>query len=232
MDYALLGKLCNTWRNYADIEDSWGSLFRIVEWYGRNQDVLQPAAGPGRWNDPDMVRSSPSLCLPPRGFHRPGCRAVAPWRAVQPPPTTLRAPLVCQQLLIGDFGLSLMQARVQVALWAVLAAPLFVSCNLRTISDEEKGLLQNPLMIYINQDPLGIQGRRIIQVGAAPPLPFPCITGTLAPSQQDLFPPDPPPPGALRPPSPGCPRAPSPGCSQAGRGTCTGATSACSSSHP
>lgn len=121
VDYTLLGKICNMWRNYADIEDSWGSLFRIVEWYAKHQDVLQPAAGPGRWNDPDMM-------------------------------------------LIGDFGLSLMQARVQVALWAVLAAPLFISCNLRTISDEEKGLLQNPLMIYINQDPLGIQGRRIIQI--------------------------------------------------------------------
>lgn len=47
------------------------------------------------------------------------------------------------------------------ALWTVLAAPLFMSTDLRTISAQNVDILQNPLMIKINQDPLGIQGRRI-----------------------------------------------------------------------
>lgn len=50
------------------------------------------------------------------------------------------------------------------ALWTVLAAPLFMSTDLRTISAQNVDILQNPLMIKINQDPLGIQGRRILKV--------------------------------------------------------------------
>lgn len=50
------------------------------------------------------------------------------------------------------------------ALWTVLAAPLFMSTDLRTISAQNMDILQNPLMIKINQDPLGIQGRRIRKV--------------------------------------------------------------------
>ncbi|XP_058013846.1 alpha-N-acetylgalactosaminidase-like isoform X7 [Ahaetulla prasina] len=57
VNYTLLGQICNFWRNYADIEDTWDSLFHIIEWYGDNQDILQPASGPGRWNDPDMKQN-------------------------------------------------------------------------------------------------------------------------------------------------------------------------------
>lgn len=71
---------------------------------------------------------------------------------------------LCPQLLVGNFGLSFEQARAQMALWTVLAAPLFMSTDLRTISAQNMDILQNPLMIKINQDPLGIQGRRILRV--------------------------------------------------------------------
>lgn len=50
------------------------------------------------------------------------------------------------------------------ALWTVMAAPLLMSTDLRTISPSAKEILQNRLMIQINQDPLGIQGRRIVKV--------------------------------------------------------------------
>lgn len=45
-----------------------------------------------------------------------------------------------------------------------MAAPLLMSTDLRTISPSAKEILQNRLMIQINQDPLGIQGRRIVKV--------------------------------------------------------------------
>ncbi|KAF6120532.1 alpha-N-acetylgalactosaminidase [Phyllostomus discolor] len=120
VNYSLLADICNLWRNYDDIQDSWSSVLSILDWFADNQDVLQPVAGPGHWNDPDM-------------------------------------------LLIGNFGLSFEQARAQMALWTVLAAPLFMSTDLRTISAQSVDILQNPLMIKINQDPLGIQGRRILK---------------------------------------------------------------------
>lgn len=68
------------------------------------------------------------------------------------------------QLIIGNFGLSYEQSRSQMALWTVMAAPLLMSTDLRTISPSAKEILQNRLMIQINQDPLGIQGRRIVKV--------------------------------------------------------------------
>lgn len=120
VNYTLLSDICNLWRNYDDIQDSWRSVLFILDWFVKHQDILQPLAGPGHWNDPDM-------------------------------------------LLIGNFGLSFEQARAQMALWTVLAAPLFMSTDLRTISPQNVNILQNPLMIKINQDPLGIQGRMILK---------------------------------------------------------------------
>lgn len=46
---------CNMWRNFDDIQDSWASVESIIDYYGNNQDVIVPNAGPGHWNDPDMV---------------------------------------------------------------------------------------------------------------------------------------------------------------------------------
>ena len=67
-------------------------------------------------------------------------------------------------MIIGNFGLSYDQSRAQMALWAVLASPLFMSVDLRTIRPEMKAILQNKNVISVNQDSLGIQGRRIFKV--------------------------------------------------------------------
>lgn len=120
INYTLLGEICNQWRNYDDIEDSWQSVLSIVDWFFGNQDQLQPVAGPGHWNDPDM-------------------------------------------LIIGNFGLSPEQSRSQMALWAIMAAPLIMSNDLRTLNSDARNVLQNKAIIAISQDVLGIQGRRLLQ---------------------------------------------------------------------
>ncbi|XP_053736825.1 alpha-N-acetylgalactosaminidase-like [Synchiropus splendidus] len=120
VNYTLLGQICNLWRNYDDIQDSWDSVVDIIDWFSKNQDILQPAAGAGQWNDPDM-------------------------------------------LIIGNFGLSLDQARSQMALWAVMAAPLIMSNDLRSLDNSVRAILQNKVAIAINQDPMGVQGRRLLQ---------------------------------------------------------------------
>lgn len=66
--------------------------------------------------------------------------------------------------MIGNFGLSWDQAVTQMAMWAVMAAPLFMSNDLRDISPQAKWLLQNKEVIAINQDPLGKQGYQVIKV--------------------------------------------------------------------
>ena len=50
-----LGQYCNSWRNYVDIQNGPESLNTIINWFATNQDELGKAAGPGGWNDPDML---------------------------------------------------------------------------------------------------------------------------------------------------------------------------------
>lgn len=50
------------------------------------------------------------------------------------------------------------------AIWAILAAPLLMSVDLRNIRPEFKAILQNERVIRVNQDHLGIQGRRLYKV--------------------------------------------------------------------
>jgi hypothetical protein len=69
------------------------------------------------------------------------------------------------ELVIGNFGLSYDQERVQMAIWSIVAGPLLMSVDLRTIRPDSKALLLNRGAIAINQDPLGIQGRRIFKKG-------------------------------------------------------------------
>ena len=70
------------------------------------------------------------------------------------------------QLIIGNFGLSYEQSKSQMAIWSIMASPLLMSVDLRTIRPEYKAILQNRDVIAINQDPLGIQGRRVYKVKA------------------------------------------------------------------
>lgn len=68
------------------------------------------------------------------------------------------------QLVIGNYGLSYEESKVQMAMWAMMASPLIMSVDLRDISTENKLLLQNKHLIAINQDSLGVQGKRIAMV--------------------------------------------------------------------
>ena len=67
-------------------------------------------------------------------------------------------------LIIGDFGLSWDQSRAQMAMWAIWSAPLYMSNDLRKLRPEFKAILQNKNVIAINQDKLGIMGKRITKV--------------------------------------------------------------------
>jgi len=108
---------CNLWRNWADVSDSWQSVSSIMNFWNRRNstDEMVSSAGPGHWNDPDM-------------------------------------------LMIGNFGLSETQEQSQFAIWAILAAPLFMSNDLRSIPASSRDILLNREIIAVNQDVLGKQG--------------------------------------------------------------------------
>lgn len=55
VDYNVIGKSCNTWRNFDDINSSWKSIISIISYYDKMQDKHIPTHGPGKWHDPDML---------------------------------------------------------------------------------------------------------------------------------------------------------------------------------
>ncbi|XP_031564499.1 alpha-N-acetylgalactosaminidase-like isoform X2 [Actinia tenebrosa] len=65
------------------------------------------------------------------------------------------------ELIIGDFGLSEDESKAQFAIWAIMASPLIISADLRTIASWAKEILLNREVIAVNQDKLGIQGRQL-----------------------------------------------------------------------
>ncbi len=117
----------NCWRTTGDITDTWGSMSGI----GFAQAPLAPFAGPGHWNDPDMlvvgrVGWGPSL-HPSHLTHN-------------------------EQI-------------THMTLWAMLASPLLIGCDLSQMDEFTLALLTNDEVIAVSQDPLGKQATRVSQSG-------------------------------------------------------------------
>ncbi|XP_072040639.1 alpha-N-acetylgalactosaminidase-like [Amphiura filiformis] len=66
-------------------------------------------------------------------------------------------------LIIGDYSLSLDQSKSQMALWSIMAVQMMMSNDLRTIPIQFKEILLNKEVIKVNQDKLGIMGKRIMK---------------------------------------------------------------------
>lgn len=68
-------------------------------------------------------------------------------------------------LVLGNFLLSYEASRLQLAIWAVVAAPLIMTNDLETVRPEIKALLQNRDVIDVDQDSLGIPGELVLNSG-------------------------------------------------------------------
>src|SRR6266545_5211094 len=123
----------NLWRTTGDINDSWGSLRSII---AQNAPLFW-AAGPGAWNDPDMLE-------------------------------------------IGNGAMSTTEYETHFAMWAMMAAPLLVGTDLRIASDETIRILSNPELIAVDQDPLGVQGQVLYELGGRMVLSKPLVDGDRA----------------------------------------------------
>ena len=86
------------------------------------QSGLEQYAGPGHWNDPDMLEA-------------------------------------------GNGGMNDNEYRMHMAMWRLLAAPLLAGNDLTEMTPATLAILTNPEAIAVDQDALGIQGRRVLQVG-------------------------------------------------------------------
>lgn len=116
----------NLWRTTGDIQDCWDCK---RDWGGMGfvhildlQVGLESYAGPGHWNDPDMLE-------------------------------------------VGNGGMTTTEYRAHFSLWCILAAPLMAGNDLRNMSPDIAEILMNKEVIAVDQDPLGLQGRRVRREG-------------------------------------------------------------------
>lgn len=112
------------WRSTFDI----GVCFSgCDEWYRNIDEIIDENnltadwAGPGRWNDPDMM-------------------------------------------VVGK-GLTYDEDVAHFSMWALMAAPIILGNDLRSMSEQTRQILTNAEVIAVNQDPAGVQGRRVTDNG-------------------------------------------------------------------
>ncbi|KAF4719924.1 hypothetical protein FOZ62_015375, partial [Perkinsus olseni] len=60
-------------------------------------------------------------------------------------------------VVVGNNGLSLSEQQSQFSLWAIIAAPLYMTADLRRMPFWARGIVKNKEIISVNQDPLGKQ---------------------------------------------------------------------------
>jgi alpha-galactosidase len=83
-------------------------------------------------------------------------------------------------LQAGNGGMSADESRMQLNLWAVLAAPLMLGNDVRIMTRETVALLGNRELIAVSQDKLGRQGKRVAQSGDTEVWARPLADGSLA----------------------------------------------------
>jgi alpha-galactosidase len=114
------------WRATGDIQDcwdcgkNWGGM-GVVHIIDLVAD-LHPYAGPGHWNDADMLE-------------------------------------------VGNGGLTPAENRAHFSFWALLASPLMAGNDLASMTPEVRDTLTNREVIAVDQDPLGMQGRKVSDDG-------------------------------------------------------------------
>uniref|UniRef100_A0A1D1YZS9 alpha-galactosidase n=1 Tax=Anthurium amnicola TaxID=1678845 RepID=A0A1D1YZS9_9ARAE len=68
-------------------------------------------------------------------------------------------------LEVGNGGMTYTEYRAHFSIWALMKAPLLIGCDVRNMTTETLDILSNEEVISVNQDPLGIQGRKISVAG-------------------------------------------------------------------
>lgn len=70
-------------------------------------------------------------------------------------------------LEVGNGGMTMEEYRSHFSIWALAKAPLLIGCDVRAMSDETKEILSNDEVIAVNQDRLGVQGKKEKSDGTA-----------------------------------------------------------------
>ncbi|XP_057475133.1 alpha-galactosidase 3-like isoform X2 [Actinidia eriantha] len=68
-------------------------------------------------------------------------------------------------LEVGNGGMTYQEYQAHFSIWALMKAPLLVGCDVRNMTAETFEILSNKEVIAVNQDPLGVQGRKVYVSG-------------------------------------------------------------------
>ncbi|KAF3433286.1 hypothetical protein FNV43_RR24388 [Rhamnella rubrinervis] len=64
-------------------------------------------------------------------------------------------------LEVGNGGMTFQEYKAHFSIWALMKAPLLIGCDVRNMTTETSEILSNKEVIAVNQDPLGVQGRKV-----------------------------------------------------------------------
>ncbi len=79
-----------------------------------------------------------------------------------------------------ELGMTAAEGQAQLSMWAIVAAPLMLGSDPRALSPSAIAMLENPEVIAVDQDRLGIQGTMIEQEGAGQVWSKPLAGGAVA----------------------------------------------------
>lgn len=68
-------------------------------------------------------------------------------------------------LEVGNGGMTYQEYRAHFSIWALMKAPLLIGCDVRNMTAETLEIISNKEVIAVNQDPLGVQGRKVHVAG-------------------------------------------------------------------
>uniref|UniRef100_A0A803MGQ4 alpha-galactosidase n=2 Tax=Chenopodium quinoa TaxID=63459 RepID=A0A803MGQ4_CHEQI len=68
-------------------------------------------------------------------------------------------------LEVGNGGMSKHEYIVHFSIWAISKAPLLIGCDVRNMTKETMEIIGNKEVIAVNQDPLGIQAKKVRMEG-------------------------------------------------------------------
>ncbi|XP_050947283.1 alpha-galactosidase 2 isoform X2 [Cucumis melo] len=68
-------------------------------------------------------------------------------------------------LEVGNGGMTTAEYRSHFSIWALAKAPLLIGCDIRSMDNITMKLLSNKEVIAVNQDKLGVQGKKVYKYG-------------------------------------------------------------------
>ena len=163
------GQVGHSWRTGRDLFAVWDEhaardVLRLPDFLQsfmtavEGQHDYADFAGPGAFNDPDMLVV--------------GLEGMVPYGVVNDCPTHLPAgscepgSYVTREQWGMVGGLTHTEQRAQFSFWCMLSAPLMLGADPRHLSTAALRILTSPELLAINQDPLARQARRVWTEGA------------------------------------------------------------------